>query len=53
MIEKRKYVKKPTRDFTSMMKVLTVSQFAQMVSRAGLPVSDARELCASFRKLKE
>lgn len=38
--------------FTALMAKIDVATFNRMVIKAGLPDSEARELCESFRALK-
>lgn len=40
------------RDFTEMMREVPMEQFVRMVTRSGIPDPEGRELCKSFKELK-
>lgn len=44
---------RPERSFSEMMRDIPTDQFVRMVTRCSLPAVEARELCQSFKELKQ
>ncbi len=46
-------MKAPAPDFCDLVKLVPTATFVVMVSKAGLPVAEAKALCAAFKALKD